>query len=155
MDEKQIIENISDHPFFSGLNPLYFKTLAGCATPMHYQTSQHIFYEQGDADLFYLVQSGKVAIEMFVPGRGVVTLETVGPNETLGWSWLFPPQRWHFSARALEPTETIALDAKKLRGWVGESNEFGHELSKRIAQTLFERLQSTRLRLVDFYGVPA
>jgi hypothetical protein len=49
------------------------------------------------------------------PNGGAMTVLTVGAGEVLGWSWLVPPYRWNFDARALEPTRAIALDGKCLR----------------------------------------
>jgi CRP-like cAMP-binding protein len=73
----------------------------------------------------------------------------------LGWSWLFPPYRWHFDARALELTRAIALDGKCLREKCEEDHDLGYELVKRVAQIIMERLQATRLQLLDVYGVHA
>jgi hypothetical protein len=91
-------------------------------------------------------------LETFVPGKNAVTIQTLGPGEALGWSWLFPPYRWHFSARSGAFTEAIALQARALREYAEENHDFGYELAKRVGQVILDRLQATRLRLVNFYG---
>ena len=71
----------------------------------------------------------------------------------LGWSWLFPPYQWHFDARALELTRTTALDGQCLRIKCEEDHELGYRLGQRFAHVMMQRLQATRLQLLDVYGV--
>src|ERR1051325_1852573 len=99
---------IVNHPFLSGLNPHFYHFFNECAVLQRFATGQEIFHEHGNADHFYLILNGKVALETFVPGCGMVTIQTLGSGEALGWSWLFPPHQWHFTANATEPTELIA-----------------------------------------------
>jgi len=70
----------------------------------------------------------------------------------LGWSWLFPPYRWHFDAHATTVVRATAFDGTCLRGKCDADPALGYELTSRFAQTLIERLQWTRLRLLDVYG---
>ena len=101
---------------------------------------------------FYLVRHGAVSIETFVPARGEVTIETVEAGEMIGWSWLFPPYRWHFDARALVPTRATAFDGACIREKCNRDAALGHALMSCVSQVLIERLQWTRLRLLDLYG---
>ena len=142
---------IVKHPFLSGLNPHFYHFFNECALLRRYEPGQEIFHEHGNAEHFYLIQSGKVALETFVPGRGMVTIQTLEPGEALGWSWLFPPRQWHFSASATEPAELIELDAAHLREKTEENRDFGNELISRVASVLLERLQGTREQLIDVY----
>ena len=147
-------EMILKHPFWSGLNPQYFPLLQGCATSERFEAGQLIFQEGQEADHFFLIQTGQVRRYAFVPGRGSVTIQTVSAGAALGWSWLFPPYHWHFSAQANEVTELMAFDAKFLRDTSEANHDFGYELIKRVSSMLLQRLQETRLLLVDFYGFP-
>lgn len=146
-------EMIAKHPFWAGLNPQYIDLLKGCATFQRFGADQSIFREGGHADQFYLILNGHVRLDALVPGRGLVTIKTVGAGEALGWSWLFPPYQWHFSARASDSTEAMSFAGKTLRDQAEQDHDFGYELIKRISQLLLERLQETRLLLVDFYGL--
>jgi len=94
-----------------------------------------------------------VSLETFVPGQGNVPVQTVGPNEPLGWSWLFPPFRWHFTARTIEPCEIVSFSAASLREMADEDQQFGYALLRRVSQVMLGRLQATRLKLIEFYGV--
>jgi CRP/FNR family cyclic AMP-dependent transcriptional regulator len=147
-------EMIVKHPFWAGLNVHYVDLLKKCVTFERFDVGQSIFQEGGNADQFYLIQKGRVTLDAFVPGRGAVTIQTVGSGDGLGWSWLFPPYQWHFSARSSDATEAIVFDAKLLRDEAEQNHDFGYELNKRVAKMLLRRLQETRLLLVDFYGFP-
>jgi CRP/FNR family cyclic AMP-dependent transcriptional regulator len=147
-------EMIVNHPFWAGLNLHHFDLLKKCATFQRFDVGQSIFQEGGNADHFYLIQKGRVTLDAFVPGRGAVTVQTVGGGDALGWSWLFPPHQWHFSAHSSDPTEAIVFGAKLLRDEAEQNHDFGYELTKRVSKMLLQRLQETRLLLVDFYGFP-
>jgi CRP-like cAMP-binding protein len=131
----------------------YIDLLVGCATNVRFQAGEHLFREGGNADQFYLLRHGRVAIEIYGAERGSITLMTVGEGEMVGWSWLFPPYRWVFDARALELTRGIALDGKCLRQKCEQDHELGYDLMKRIVQVLEQRLQATRLQLLNLYDV--
>ena len=90
-----------------------------------------------------------------MPGTGVITIQTIGTGEALGWSWLFPPYRWHFSARSIDGTDAVAFDAQALREKTEENHDFGYDIAMRIAQIMLQRLQATRMQLLDFYAPPA
>jgi hypothetical protein len=70
----------------------------------------------------------------------------------IGWSWLFPPYRWHFDGRALSSVRATSFDGACLRGKCDQDPALGYELMKRFARVFSERLRGTRLRLLDVYG---
>ncbi len=152
MSVQSMEDIIREHSFFKGLQERYVKLLAGCASNVRFNAGEYIFKEGGRADKFYLIKSGKVSIEIYSPERGSIIIQTLGEGDVLGWSWLYPPYRWHFDARALELTRAIALDAECLRRKCEEDKEFGYELLKRFSQIIIQRLQSARLQLLDVYG---
>ena len=144
---------IETHPFLFGLSPEHIHFLRNCATLRRFASKQQIFHEGDDADHFYLIISGRVALETFVPGAGMATIETIGPGEALGWSWLFPPFRWHFTATSQEPTEVISFEAGRLRDMAEDDRDFRDELLARVSKMLLNRLENTRMQLIDLYGM--
>lgn len=144
---------LSGHPFFHGLGAQYMELVTGCAVNVRFHTDHYLFHEGEPATHFYLIREGKVALETIaVPHRPVV-IETIEAGEVLGWSWLFPPYRWHFNARAIEPIRTIMLDGVCLREKGETDHDLGYELVKRMAHILIQRLQTTRLQLLDVYNI--
>ena len=139
---------------FVGLDDRYAAQLAGCARTAGWEQGAQLFREGTPADTFYVLRRGRVALELFVPGRGPVIVETIEPGDVVGWSWLFPPYRWHFDGRAVEPVRAVAVDGACLRTKCDEDSALGYELMRRFAAVMLERLQATRIRLVDLYGAP-
>jgi CRP-like cAMP-binding protein len=143
---------IKDIPVFKGLKPDHLETITGCASNVKFAEGQVLFLEGDEANAFYVVRHGLVAIEMYAAARGRLVVQTVSENEVVGWSWLFPPYRWHFDVRAVEPTRALAFDARCLRGKCDENPELGYELMKRFAQIMMDRIQATRIQTLDVYG---
>lgn len=143
---------IAAHPFFADLDPSYLGLLVGCASNVRFSRGAYIFKEGGEADEFYLLRAGRVALEVFAPQHKPIILSTHGEGEILGWSWLLPPYHWKFHAHVLEDTRAIALDAKCLRTKCEENHDLGYEFLKRFAQIIDQRLESSRLQLLDVYA---
>ena len=143
---------LADVPFFAGLRASELELLAGCAKNVHFAQGDVLFREGDPANAFYVVRGGSVALETFAPARGGMTIETIDAGEVIGWSWLFATYRWHFDALALSPVRATAFDGECLRGKCEQDPALGYDLMKRFAQVLIERLQWTRLRLLDVYG---
>ena len=149
---RRLDEILADVPFLAGLSAHELALLAGCASNVHFDEGEVLFREGDAANSFYVVRHGSVALELHVPARGGMTIETIEAGEVIGWSWLFPPYRWHFDARALSSVRATAFDGECLRGKCEDDPALGYDLMKRFAQVLIERLQWTRLRLLDVYG---
>jgi CRP/FNR family transcriptional regulator, cyclic AMP receptor protein len=143
------------HPFFAHLTGEQLAALSGDATPVTYGPGERIFTEGGVADRFWLIETGSVALDMRVPGRGDQVLETLIGGTVLGWSWLHAPHRWHFGAVAREPTTMVAFDAASVRRRCDADPAFGYAILRCFTPVITDRLQATRLRLLDLYASPA
>ena len=139
------------HPFFEGLRPSHVHLLEECASFERFGMEQDIFREGQPADRFYIVHQGRVALQTFVPRTGAATVQTIEAGGALGWSWLYPPYEWRFTARAVEPVEAVAFDAVSLREKAAENHDFGFVLLLRVGRVMLETLQGTRRKLVEFY----
>ncbi|MCC6221359.1 MAG: cyclic nucleotide-binding domain-containing protein [Deltaproteobacteria bacterium] len=149
---KQIKALLCEHPFFQGLDSSYIELMAGCGKNVHFKEGEIIFRQGSAANAFYIIRKGSVALDIDVPPRGLITIDTVKEGEVLGVSWLFPPYRLQFDARALKPVSAIELDGQCLRGKCETDPKLGYELMKRFAGIAADRLQATRIRLLDMYG---
>ena len=140
------------HPFFENLEDSYLNLMTGCAKNIKFDAGQFIYRQDEEANQFYIIRQGKVALEICPPGKPPVTVQTVNEGEILGWAWLVPPYRWRFDARATELTRAIALDGKCLRKKCEEDKNLGYELLKRLLPVIGRTMEATRLQLVDVYG---
>ena len=152
MEKVTIDSLIAEHAFFKGLDEAYLTLIAGCGTNARFEAGQHLGREGDPADRFYAIRQGKVAIDVFVPNRGIVTVQTVSEGELVGWSWLFPPYRWRFDARAVELVRATSFDGACLRQKCEQDPRMGYELMKRLVRVVSTRLEATRLQLLDVYA---
>jgi len=143
---------IGELPFLKGLDQQYIQLITGCASNIKFEPNQYLIREGEEANHFYIIRQGKIAVEVFGAERGSLIIDTLQEGEVLGWSWLIPPYQWHFDARAVEMTRAIALDGKCLRNKCEQDHNLGYELLKRFAHVIEQRLQATRLQLLDLYG---
>lgn len=150
-----IAQELAHHPFFAGLDPRYVELIAGCGSNVQFAQDAYTFHEGEQANQFYIIRHGRVALETASPQADSLTIETIEAGEVLGWSWLFAPYRWHFSGRALEPVRAIALDGACLRDKCDRDHDFGYAIMQRFAAIIVERLHATRLQLLDLYALPA
>ena len=144
---------IAKHPFFEGLDGGFTSLMVGCASNVGFKAGTYILKEGDPANNFYLIREGKVAVEVLAPQHKPIIVSTLDVCEILGWSWLLPPFQWKFHARAVDDVRAIALDAGCLRRKCEENHDLGYEVLKRFAQIMEQRLEATRLQLLDVYAV--
>lgn len=142
---------LKQHPFFKDLHQDFIKLIVGCAANRYYQAGTFMFREGEQANEFYLIRQGLVSLEIVVHDGEAIELDTVGPGEILGWSWLLPPYFWHSDARVLQDLRVFVLDGLCIRKKCEENHTLGYEMLKRFAQIMEKRLNATRLQLLDLY----
>ena len=145
-------DRVAAHPFLAGLAPGHRDALAAEATAVSFPAGARVFAEGSAADRFWLLEHGRVALDMPVPGRGDVIVETLTGPTVLGWSWLYPPYRWHFGAVTHEPSVALGFDAGAVRARCETDPVFGYAVLNLFAPVIIARLQATRLRMLDLYA---
>jgi CRP/FNR family transcriptional regulator, cyclic AMP receptor protein len=143
-----------EHPFLAGIEPRLGRELVGCVRNLRFEQDQYLFREAGAADTFYLIREGQVALELYVPGRQPMVIVTLGAGEMVGSSWLVPPYRWGFDARAMVTTRAFGLDAVCLRAKCESDHDLGYDMMKRVLPILARRMQAARQQLLDVYAGP-
>lgn len=140
---------IRNHPFFHGMKAQHIPVLCKGACEATYKAGDYLFHEGEPANRLFLVQSGCVALESHQPADGTAVLQCIRSGEVIGWSWLFPPFRWHLRARAIEDTEVVVLDGAHLLAAAEQHRDFGYELMKRVAQLVIHRLRAAEHQLLE------
>jgi CRP/FNR family transcriptional regulator, cyclic AMP receptor protein len=147
-EPEPLTTRVTLHPFLAGMNRTHLALLTDCAIAAHFRKGQTILREGEFANRFYLIESGKVVLES---GKGLgepVVVDTIGPGNLLGWSWMFPPYVWHFTARAVEPTDAIFFYGTILREYCEKDHSLGYQLFKRISPIMLRRLQVAREKML-------
>jgi CRP/FNR family transcriptional regulator, cyclic AMP receptor protein len=151
----QPLPSLEEHPFLRGLAPEQVRAIACGSRERSFPAGALLLREGDPADTLYLLRSGRVVLELNVPGRGPTQLETLKAGDILGLSWLFPPYRWHLDARAVEPVDAFALEASCMRGPTPEHPVMEQELAMRLLRHLYDRLERVRLQRLDIYKAGA
>src|SRR6266705_4135730 len=154
-EQESLSARIAFHPFLAGMNHAQLALLTDCAMATHFQKGQTILREGEFANRFYLIETGKVILESGEGFGDPVIVETIGSGDLLGWSWMFPPYVWHFTARAVEPTKAIFFYGTILREYCERDHSLGYELFKRITPIMMRRLQRTRRNILSVHALGA
>jgi len=153
-DRQNLEQTLTQQLFFRDLAPEHISFLAECSARVEFETGQYLCREGEKADYFHIIVHGLVALELPKPEQGDIAVQTLEPGDVLGWSWLVPPYRWRFNARALDTTQTIAMDGRCLRAQCEENHELGYQLLVRLVQVMTQRLETTRRQLIANTRVP-
>ena len=148
VEEDARIARVQRQSFLSGLNHTQIALLADCALTSRFKTGEIIFREGEAANRFYLIEKGKVVLESGAADGEPVVIQVIGPGDLLGWSWMMPPYKWHFTARAIEPTEAIHFAGTLLREYCEKDHSLGFELHKRMSAVMMKRLQAARKKMI-------
>ncbi len=147
-----IADRAMGHPFFVGIDPTLIHAMLVNAEERNYEVGQMIVREGRPAEEFFLVFEGKIALEVGSATEAGITVETIGRGEILGWSWLVSPHRWRFDARAMKPTSVIAIKAAAARYALAAHPAFGYGFLMKLLPVIAERLENTRVQLLDIHG---
>jgi CRP/FNR family transcriptional regulator, cyclic AMP receptor protein len=151
-NERGILEKVvAAHPFACGLSEHHIRLLADAAMRTQFEPDQIIFREGEQANRFYLLEHGSVALEANVVSGQTVVIDTISDGDLIGWSWLFPPYIWHFTARAIAPSAAIFFYGTVLREYCEKDHTLGFELLKRMSEVMTRRLQLARRKLLENY----
>ncbi len=148
-DTESMATRVALHPFLAGMDRKDLALLTDCAMIVRFAPGQIVFREGENANRFYLIESGQVALESTGAPAGTVDIETVHAGELLGWSWMFPPYAWHFTARAIEPTVAIFFYGTIQREYCERNHSLGYELFKRMSAVMVKRLEAARKKMVS------
>ena len=145
-------EFLLNHPLLNSLDPEIISKLAECASRSHFAAGQYVFRQGQAATKLYLIESGRIELELFSATGGPLVVQTLEGFQVLGWSWLIAPYEWCFDARAVQPTDLIELDAVYLQELMEKDHDLGYELLQRFVRVIVERLYAERLQLVNVFA---
>ncbi len=140
------------HPFLAGMDRKHLALLTDCAIASHFKRGQVILREGEQANRFYLIESGKVILESGKAYGQRVIIDTIGAGDLLGWSWMFSPYTWQFTARATESTSAIFFYGTILREYCERDHSLGYELLKRMTAIMMRRMQAARQKMMDVHA---
>jgi CRP/FNR family cyclic AMP-dependent transcriptional regulator len=150
--------NMAEQTLWSGsfldkFSPRVQEKILALAEPFRFKAGQDIIGE-GDSSLYlYIVKSGRVAVEIYVPPKGRCMIRTGGAGDMFSWSALVEPCRATAAVRAIEDTEAFGIRGRVLADECRKDHELGFELYRALTEVIAGRLNATRLQLVNVYAV--
>jgi len=145
---------LAGHAFLRGMSPSDVGLLADAAAAIDLPAGRRLFDEGAPAANCWLLTDGQVALDLSMPGRQNLIVETLGGGDVIGFSWLSPPHQWQFGAQVLEPATAFELDGPAVQTLCDDHPGLGYQLAMRMLAAAVRRLQATRIRLLDLYGPP-
>jgi CRP/FNR family transcriptional regulator, cyclic AMP receptor protein len=146
---------LGQHPFAGGLTFGQCERLAAVAAGVGLPPGRRLFEEGGPATRFWLIRTGRVALDLRVPGRDRLIVETVGPGDEVGLSWLMPAPQWQFGAITQLPVSAFEIDSAAVVELCAADHELGYQLTRRLLTTAISRLTAARIRILDLYAGPS
>jgi len=146
---------LAGHPFLSGLDAGQAGCLAAAATAVSVPAGHRFFEEGGTAASFWLIRTGHVALDLHLPGRAPLIIETLGADDLVGLSWASPQREWQHGAVAVQPTQAYEFDAAAVLLACDEDPDMGYKLIRRLMGVAAQRMHSSRIRMLDLYASPA
>ena len=148
------LATLRHHPFVREFESRHVERLAGLARDVRFDRNHVIFREGDDCSEFYLIVTGLVGLEIAAPGH-TFRVQTLFAGDELGWSALLMGSGKQFQARALERVDALAFEGADLLAACREDTAFGFALMQRLLAVVAERLQATRIQLLDTYSPAA
>lgn len=154
MTKTDIASVLSESAFFGELKQDDIGFLAEQGRERELDEGALLFEHGQPADRFYLLRRGEVVVEVPAIQGPALVVQTLGPDEVLGWSWLIPPYRWSFQARAVESVAVLEFDGSAVRDRCERDPAFGYEVLKRFSSLMSERLDAARRKMMDEWNPP-
>lgn len=151
MPKEMLLAVLSKHPFVEEFQPQHVERLARLARKVRFSQDQVVFQEGDDCDEFYLIVEGRVALEIVAPDH-MLRVQTLAGGDEFGWSAILMGRGKHFQARALDDVVALAFDGPEVLDACREDTAFGFALMVRMLGVVSERLQATRLQLLDMHS---
>ena len=152
MSKDELIDYLRSHGVFSGLEPAHIELLADHATEKVFGSGELLFRQDDSAENFYILIDGSIEVEVPSIMGPALVVQTLGKDDILGWSWLIPPYKWTFEAKANRESRLLVFDGKSLLRQCEKNTDFGYALMKRFAGLMSQRLHAARLKMMDSWA---
>lgn len=149
MNDESLVKLLMQHEFFRDLAPEVVEFIAANGRITNLDTDEILFEHAQPAERFYLIQDGRITVGVPAIEGPSLEVQTLGPGEVLGWSWLIPPYRWNFRGRVIEAAEVVEFNGKAILDRCESDPAFGYPLMKRFAALMSERLEAARRKMMD------
>lgn len=154
MTAADVSAQLRQQPFFADLDESVIKELSQCAAPRSLERGDVLFRQGEISDAFYLVTGGEILIEIPAISGPALEIQRLTEGQILGWSWLIPPYKWTFQARAEADTDLLEFDGAAILSHCEDNPAFGYVVLKKFSALMSERLEAARRRMMNEWNPP-
>ena len=152
MSKDEIAEYLRSHTIFSDLDPAHIEVLASHAREQMFNSGDLLFRQDEPAESFYILLAGSIQVEVPSIIGPALIVQSLGADDVLGWSWLIPPYKWTFEAKADHESKVLIFDGKALLAYCEKHSDFGYVLMKHFAGLMSQRLHAARIKMMDSWA---
>ncbi len=102
---------------------------------------ESIIQEDQPAKEFMMLKSGKILLRVDASENMTISLGSIKPGFSLGWSALIPGRTYTSSAVCAEKSEIFVAAGEELQEMMEEDHEMGYLLFQGVTEILESRLQ--------------
>jgi CRP-like cAMP-binding protein len=148
------IHNLKETELFRDLTEKQLESIARSAQEKVYDPEENIFVHGEEAKNLYVLLDGTVDLKLKAfEDIDLMTSKLTEKGDVFGTGSLMMPALYNVTAKCLENTRVLAIDAYALRGLIDEDPKLGREIMRRLAQLFFSRLNETRQGITNLFKV--
>ncbi len=145
-----LVEEIQNIPWFHELTPIQIDRLAKISRCQYFQPDEELFHEGDRVENLYIILSGEIILENYVPTMGNLIVAHANPLDVIGWSCLTPVVRQRTATvKALKLAHVISIKGEELIKLCEEDPDLGYIVMRRVANIVASQFLSTRLHLYE------
>jgi CRP-like cAMP-binding protein len=152
MNKHLLLATLQGVQFLRGIPRETIEKVAEISQLCDFEDHEVIFREHEPADSVYLVVFGEVCLELCTTRLGCRRVLSVGAGELLGRSAILEVPHMTATARAVQTTRLVRIDAKGLLDLCDNDPQFGYEFTRRALDVQSHRLQKAWKQMLDIYA---
>ncbi|MGI9537054.1 MAG: cyclic nucleotide-binding domain-containing protein [Desulfocapsaceae bacterium] len=100
-----------------------------------------IIFRRGDpADMFYMLKRGKILLEQRISDKVTISMGTVKPGFSFGWSAMLEDEKFSLDTICGEPCEVLRIRSRTLLDMIEDDHSMGYRFMRRLLYVVRKRL---------------
>ncbi len=145
---------LKEAELFRDLTKKQLEKIAQHAQEKVYESEENIFVHGEEAKYLYVLLEGAVNLKIkALEEIDLMTSTLTGKGDVFGTPSLMTPQLYNVTAKCVEKTRVLAIDAHAMKGLIEEDPKLGLEIMGQLAQIYFARLNETREGITNLFKI--
>jgi len=118
MNKQKVLSNLGAVDLFRKVNPEDLDRIINDAYIASYKMGEMLFYQDDQADVFYVLLGGRIKLSQVTPEGSQITMHYLQPGEAFGIIAVLRGISYPVSAEAMEDCQLIAWHAENMKRWI-------------------------------------